>query len=169
MNRLKSSASKIGQSVAFAVAVSAMIVVPGCGDDSGLGRRYKVSGKVTYKGVPVPKGTVNFIPIKPPVPEGRAASGQIKDGYYSLATAGSEDGALPGEYGIAIVSMDIDLTQALPKDGTQKIREGDPAYQKAIKAAKRLIPQKYGLTETSGLKATVDSSGKSIDFDLKDD
>ena len=30
-----------------------------------------------------------------------------------------------------------------------------PAYQKAVKDAKKLIPDKYGVSETSGLKATV--------------
>ena len=93
-----------------------MVVVIGCGgDDSGLGRRYKVTGKVTYKGEPVPHGTVNFMPIKPPPPEGRAASGEIKDGYYSLSTAGDDDGALPGDYNVAIVAVDIDMASAVAK------------------------------------------------------
>jgi hypothetical protein len=100
------SASKIRQAVAVALSASAVVIVIGCGDDgSGLGRRYKVTGKVTYKGELVPHGTVNFIATKPPPPEGRAATGEIKDGYYSLSTAGGNDGALPGEYNVAIVAM----------------------------------------------------------------
>ena len=90
-----------------------MVVVLGCGgDESGLGRRYKVTGKVTYKGAAVPHGTVNFIPTKPPPPEGRAATGEIKDGYYSLSTTGNDDGALPGDYNVAIIAMDIDMASA---------------------------------------------------------
>ena len=66
-----------------------MVVVLGCGgDESGLGRRYKVTGKVTYKGAPVPHGTVNFLPVKPPAPEGRAASGEIKDGVLLAGNNG---------------------------------------------------------------------------------
>ena len=169
MNRFQRSASKIWQPVAVALGLSAAMVVFGCGgDDSGLGRRYKVTGKVTYKGEPVPRGTVNFIPVKPPPPEGRAASGEIKDGVYSLSTAGGGDGALPGEYNVAIVAVDIDMSSAVAKGPGEppKIHEGDPAYQKAVKNAKKLVPDKYGVSETSGLKATVDSSGKAIDFAL---
>jgi len=145
------------------------MVVLGCGgDDSGLGRRYKVSGKVTYKGEPVPKGTVNFLPTKPPPPEGRAATGEIKDGYYSLSTTGNNDGALSGDYNVAIVAVDVDLSSQLAK--TQgKPRVGSKDYQDAVKSSKNLVPTKYGLGETSGLKATVDTSAKTIDFDLKDD
>ena len=44
MNRLKRSISRIWQQVAVALGVSAVVVVVGCGDDSGLGQRYKVTG-----------------------------------------------------------------------------------------------------------------------------
>jgi major membrane immunogen (membrane-anchored lipoprotein) len=170
MNRIMKSASMKWQQCAIALSVSAMVVIVGCGgDESGLGRRYKVAGKVTYKGAPIPHGTVNFIPTKPPVPEGRAASGQIKDGVYALSTTGNDDGALPGDYNVAIIAMDIDLASAAssPAEGG-RIHEGDAKYIKAVKNAKKLIPDKYGVPENSGLKATVDSSGKDINFDLTD-
>ncbi len=164
------SASGKWKSVATALSVAAVVVVLGCGgDESGLGRRYKVTGKVTYKGELVPHGTVNFIPTKPPPPDGRAATGTIKDGYYSLSTTGHDDGALPGDYNVAIVAMDIDLSSAVAKGKGElpKIHEGDRAHQKAVKSAKKLIPDKYGVSEKSGLTATVDRA-KTIDFDLKD-
>jgi len=170
MNRFMRSALKKWQPVAIALSVSATVVVLGCGgDESGLGRRYKVTGKVTYKGAPVPTGTVNFLPTKPPPPDGRAAAGTIKDGYYSLSTTGNNDGALPGEYNVAIVAKEIDMSAAAsPKEEGGIVHQGDKAYQKAVKSGKSLIPTKYGLGETSGLKATVDSSGKAFDFDLTD-
>jgi hypothetical protein len=162
-------AFKKWQPVAIALSVSATVVVLGCGgDESGLGRRYKVTGKVTYKGEPVPHGTVNFLPTNPPLPEGRAATGEIKDGYYSLGTTGNNDGALPGDYDVAIVAMDVDLAAAVSsKEAGGIIHQGDAAHQKAQKNAKKLIPDKYSSGATSGLKAKVDSS-KSFDFDLKD-
>ena len=55
----------------------------GCGDDTGLSKRYSVSGKVTYKGEPVEKGRISFAPVGP---DGRAAGGQIENGRYSLTT-----------------------------------------------------------------------------------
>jgi major membrane immunogen (membrane-anchored lipoprotein) len=169
MNRFMRSASKVLQSVAVALGVTAVVGVLGCGgDDSGLGRRYKISGKVTYNGAPVPQGTVTFVPTKPPTPEGRAATGTIKDGSYALSTTGNDDGALPGEYNVAIISMDIDMASAASsKAEGGRIHEGDAAYQKAHKNAKKLIPTKYGVSETSGLKATVDGA-KTIDFPLAD-
>jgi len=168
MNRLMRSALKKWQLVAIALSVSATVVVLGCGgDDSGLARRYKVTGKVTYKGAPVAHGTINFIPTKPPPPDGRAATGEIVDGFYSLSTTGNSDGALPGDYIVAILAVDVDLSSALAAN-KGKARLGDPAHQLALKNAKSLIPAKYNAGETSGLKATVDTSGKAIDFDLTD-
>jgi hypothetical protein len=170
MNRFHRTVSKILPQVAIALSMSAVVVVLGCSsDDSGLGSRYKVTGKVTYKGAPLPHGTVTFVPVKPPVPEGRSATGQIKDGYFSLSTTGNNDGALPGEYNVAVVAMDIDLASAVDKtQPLQKIHEGDPAHQKALKNAKKLIPDKYGLSEKSGLKATVTTGSNDFTFDLTD-
>ncbi len=163
------SASKIRQAVAVALSASAAVIVIGCGsDDSGLGTRYKVTGKVTYKGAAVPHGTVNFIPTKPGQSEGgRAATGEIKDGYYSLTTHGNNDGALPGDYNVAIIAIDMDQKAAISKDALN-IHQGDAAHQAAIKNAKKLIPDKYGVSETSGLKATVKSGTNTIDFPLSD-
>jgi hypothetical protein len=163
------SVSKICQPVAVALGFSAALIVLGCGDESGLGRRYKVTGKVTYKGNPVPQGRVEFRPTKPPAPEGRAAHGEIKDGYYTLSTAGADDGALPGEYDVTFVSVDIDMSQAVAKGPLPKIHEGDAAYLKAVKSGKDLIPPKYQLAETSKLKATVTTGGPNeFNFDLTD-
>jgi hypothetical protein len=169
MNRSIKVVLKRSQPFAITLMVSVMLIVLGCSDDeSGLGRRYPVKGKVTYKGAPVPHGTVTFVPTKPPPPQGRAATGQIKDGYYAMSTTGNEDGALPGDYNVAIVAMDIDLAAAVTKGELPKIHEGDAAYLKAHRDAKKLIPDKYGVSETSGLKATVDSGTKSLDFELTD-
>ena len=45
--------------VCSSAAIAVMIV--GCGDD-GLGKRYAVSGKVTYKGAPVADASIAFRP-----------------------------------------------------------------------------------------------------------
>src|SRR5262249_26962492 len=151
------SALKKSQRFTIVLGVSAIVIVCGCsGDDSGLGRRYQVTGKVTYKGAPVPHGTITFVPTKPPPPEGRAATGEIKDGSYSLSTTGNQDGALPGDYNIAVIATEMDLASAV-SPGAQggMIHQGDAAHLNAIKNAKKLIPDKYGVSETSGLKATV--------------
>ena len=40
-----------------------------CGSDDGLGKRYPVSGTVTYKDQPVPKGSISFVPDDPKTTE----------------------------------------------------------------------------------------------------
>ena len=57
----------------------------GCGDDSGLDKRYPVYGTVTYNGKAVEKGQISFIPTDPG--KGRAANGIIENGNYTLTTA----------------------------------------------------------------------------------
>jgi hypothetical protein len=153
-------------SPALAVTVAAVAVVLGCGgDESGLNTRYKVTGRVTYKGSPVTKGVITFEPVKPPQPDGRYASGFIENGSYSLTTSVPNDGALPGDYRVVIASNDLD-TAALTK-GTM-LHQGDATHVKALKDSKSLVPLKYGRADSSGLKATVESRSNTLNFDLAD-
>jgi hypothetical protein len=169
MNRFMRSALKKWHPLAIALSVSATVVVLGCGgDNSGLARRYKVTGNVTYKGAPVASGNITFEPSNPPVPAGRAATGTIKDGYYSLRTSGEgEDGALPGDYKVTIVASDLDIAALAAKTGGQR-HQGSPEDQAAAKSAKSLIPTKYNKSETSELTATVKESSNTFNFELKD-
>jgi hypothetical protein len=156
------------QAIAIAMGVAGTIVILGCGgDESGLARRYSVSGKVTYKGEPVSKGTISFQPVKPPYPEGRAAEGTISNGNYSLSTAGGGDGALPGEYKVIVIASTLDLSELAKKTGGM-IHQGEAEHKKAIAEAKSLVPVKYNKAETTDLKATVEPKSQAIDFDLKD-
>src|SRR4051795_1119568 len=82
------------------------IVAIGCGEDDGIGQRYPVSGKVTYKGEPVAKGTVGFVPMDS---GGRVANGDLQpDGSYTLTTHTPRDGALPGKYRVSVSAVEID-------------------------------------------------------------
>ncbi len=150
--------------IAGAVATALVVSVLGCGDDSGLGKRYPVSGTVTYKGQPVEKGRISFAPAKNT--EGRAAAGDIQNGSYSLTTAITNDGALPGSYKVSFIAKDVDLTQV-----TANLKGGSARPKDVIKAnktAKNLIPLKYGSPETSGKTAEVKEQSNKIDFDLTD-
>ncbi len=147
--------------LAATVAVVGLSVVVGCGSDDEIGKRYPVSGTVKYKGEPVPKGLISFIPADP---EGRPASGNIVDGSYTLSTLGNNDGALAGKYRITISAKDID------ESALEKNQMGGAAKQddvaKAFAKAKDLVPVKYSIIDTSGLEAEV-PDGK-YDFDLTD-
>jgi hypothetical protein len=136
----------------------------GCGSDDGLGRRYPVSGKVTYNGKPLAKGSISFIPDDPKT--GRAASGSIVEGNYSLTTQAPDDGALPGSYKVTVQAAEVDLTNASEKAK----KSGMMIDQRDIAKAKRtnLIPTKYLLPESSGLTAQVKAQSNKIDFPLTD-
>ena len=137
----------------------------GCGDDSGLGARYKVSGNVKYKDTPVEKGVVTFVPEDPA--NGRSATGTITNGYYTLTTHANSDGALPGKYKVTVASREVDLSKAEANvKGGGTMRQDDVA--KANKNAKQLVPSKYGIPETSGLSYEVKPSSNTFDIDLKD-
>ena len=66
---------------------------PGCGDDTGLGKRYPVSGTVTYNGTPLEKGQISFIATDKN--KQRDANGFIQAGRYTLTTATPEDAPCP--------------------------------------------------------------------------
>ena len=140
----------------------------GCSDDTGLEKRYPVSGTVTYKEQPLAKGQISFVPADPSDTRLRPANGTIVNGHYTLTTAAAGDGAFPGKYKVSISSLDIDNTQVIEtitKYGGGG-RQGE--IGKAAAKAKSLIPEKYRSSEMSGLEATVATKPNDIDFTLKD-
>jgi hypothetical protein len=152
--------------VALLASFVAILAVIGCGDSSGLEKRYPVSGNVTYKGQPVPKGNVFFVPVDST--KGRSAGGEIsEDGSYTLTTAEEGDGALPGEYKVSVISQDIDMSAVLKEAGGGAGRQSE-TFRKATKQAKDLVPKKYGDPETSGLRKTVETRSNTINLELTD-
>jgi len=139
----------LGISLLFVVAVG---VIGGCGGSSqGLA---VVKGKVTYKGKPVPNGTVNFNPVDGNKP---SASGKIQpDGSYAMETyLGSRPspGAVIGSHKVIIVAMQ-DQEGILPE---QRAALPPP-----------IVPSKYTHPNTTDLTAEVEKKENVIDFDLKD-
>ena len=148
----------------FTLAGVGLVMVLGCADNSGLAKRYAVSGTVNYLGKPVEKGAITFTPTQA---DGRTASGTITNGSYSLTTAEPGDGALPGSYKVTVTAKEIDTTEL------KEIAKGgqfhhDAAFAKAVKNAKPLVPAKYSLAETSGLTAEVKAQSNTVNFDLTD-
>jgi len=130
----------------------ALCTVPGCGGRSnGLA---VVKGKVTYRGKPVPNGTVNFNPVNGNKP---SASGRIQpDGSYTLETfLGSRPsiGAVIGSHKVIIVAMQ-DQEGILPE---QRAALPPP-----------IVPAKYTHPNTTDLIAEVEDKENTIDLDLKD-
>ncbi len=150
-----------------AITASGFVITVGCGDDTGLPARYPVTGTVTYNGKPIEKGQINF--IAPAKSELRDANGFIENGKYFLTTAKQADGAIPGDYGVIVTAIEVDDTKIM--DTVKKYggggRQSDIA--KATAKGKLLVPAKYRLPETSGLKANVKPAPNKLDFDLKDE
>ena len=161
------AAKNIFRTIAVSLGVAATVVILGCGDNSGLARRYPVTGTVKYKGEPLKVGQIAFEPANPPVGEGRHAEGHIENGNFTLTTANEGDGALPGEYKVLILASTLDVSTLLPKGGGP-LHQGDEAHQKAIKAAKSAVPVKYSRSETSGLTAKVEAKSNHFEFNLTD-
>ena len=89
----------------FAVlAASGVLVIDLVGGtDDGLGKRFPVSGTVTYNGKPLEKGTISFVPDDP---KGVGATGAIENGSYTLSTGGNSDGARAGKYKVTITAKE---------------------------------------------------------------
>jgi hypothetical protein len=151
--------------VAVALAGMGAVLILGCGDPTGIEKRYPVSGTVTYKGKPIEKGRINFVPT---AAEGRAAGGDIEDGEYELTTAEPGDGAIPGSYKVTVLAIERDDSKLkeIAKGGQY---HHDAAFAKAVRSAKKLVPAKYQSVESSGLTAEVKAQTNSgVNFELTD-
>jgi hypothetical protein len=104
---------------------------------------------VTYKGQPVPRGSIVFIPDG-----ATAATSDIgPDGSYTLTTFRKEDGAIPGTHRVVITAMQ-DMSD-------QQVEAWTPLPPP-------LVPTKYMNLSTTDLRAEVKDEDNTIDFDLQD-
>lgn len=135
----------------FSFTLLALPVLTGCFGNSDQLPTAEVSGKVTYKGKPLPMGSVTFIPDTP----GKAASGEIQeDGTYVLTTYSKGDGAIIGNHKIMIIS--------------ERDTSNLPAESAEANEDLSLIPEKYSMSpKTSGLTAVVKEGDNEINFDLE--
>ena len=132
------------RAVALATIVAAL---SGC---DGNPRTGTVRGTVTYRGKPVPNGTVSFIPDAGP-----SATGELKpDGSYALTTYRGGDGAVPGKYRVIVVAMQ-DMADRLPED-----RNPLPPP---------IVPLRYTSLATSDLRAEIAAGENTVNFELTDE
>jgi hypothetical protein len=73
----------------------------GCGGE----KTYRVSGKVTFKGQPIPEGRIHFMPDTTKGNKGPAGSAEIKDGQYDTGAAGGK-GVIGGPMIVQIEAWD---------------------------------------------------------------
>jgi hypothetical protein len=130
--------------------------IAGCGGSGG--GTAAVSGRVTYKGKPVPNANVSFTPAEGAT---RAATGLTdSNGRYTLGTFSASDGALPGKYRISVIARGPDRPPKAGETGSGmpgEMMPGDP-----------IIPKKYFAPDTSGLTQEVKRGSNRVDLELKD-
>jgi hypothetical protein len=128
----------------------------GCGDSSGVGKTFPVSGRITFKDQPWVAETTMIV-LKPDRSKGNKTPfeplGVVDEqGIYTVTTKG-KDGAPPGWYKVLVTAA------------------GD--YQEHPKAKNRhpgprsLLPAKYGQEKTSDLAVEVVERPAPNAYDLK--
>ena len=136
------------RSVRYCPWLLALAICWGCAKSGELPTA-PVTGKVTYKGKPVPNGTVMFVPEKGP-----AATGEIgTDGTYTLTTYSKNDGAVLGKHKIAVTAL-ADMSGRMPED-----RNPLPPP---------IVPEKYLDQDKSGLTREIKEGPNTVNLELKD-
>ncbi len=123
-------------------------LIPGCTPSDQLFVA-PIGGTVTYKGKPVPNGTVMFMPAAGP-----AATGELDpEGRFKLTTYSPGDGAILGSHAVSVTALE-EMKDVLPEQ-----RSGLP---------KPIVPEKYLSHTTSGIKIEVKREGDlGLKIDLK--
>jgi hypothetical protein len=128
--------------------IAGLLFVAACSTEQSDKGTVPVTGVVTYQGQPVAEANVTF------QSDQRGSFGTTDaEGRFRLQTFEPDDGALPGEYRVAISKVHITVPE---------FDEGHPQYV-APPPPKHLIPEKYAAANTSGLKASV-VAGKENEF-----
>jgi hypothetical protein len=107
--------------------------VAGCAGSDG---RIPIEGTVTYKGQPVPGGTIQFIPRD--ATRGTREGALLHEGQYALPP---KNGLFPGTYHVSISS----------------VQSGTPAADAppgAPRGGKQLLPEKYNTKSQLRIEVT---------------
>ena len=126
----------------FGKLLLCLLLLAGCG---GL-KRVPVAGEVSLDGVPLPTGTINFVPIG----DGISVGAEIVDGTFHLS---DQTGPVAGEYRLEITSTQPSGKKIKDTDG---VTERDEIVN--------VIPAKYN--SSSELKATIPSD-ETLNLELK--
>jgi len=146
-------------------ALAALVLVAlahvGCGGQKGVPVA-KVRGTITYRGQPVAKASISFIPEQAGTVPALAVTDET--GSYTLGTYAAKDGAPVGPCRVA-----ISLTGPSPPLPPH-LAAAEAAAETLRMPGKPLIPQKYFSPDTSGLRVEVLSGKDNVfNFDLEGD
>lgn len=136
----------IRNSICFsAVAIIGLWILSGCSrSEKSLGT---VTGRVTLDTAPISEGKINFISSS-----GFAATAELKNGTYMIASSQYGDGIPFGEYQVSVFSSaEVSDPLAEPKGSASSGVE---------------IPLKYSDPATSKLTATINKDATEVNFTL---
>lgn len=137
----------------WAIAALACSLLCGCGGGNGLDTA-PTTGEITYRGKPLPYGSISFRPKAGPPSTGPIGS----DGTFEMSTYRDGDGAILGMNDVMISATELHAGTAKPVEAGVE-----------MPAPKSLIPAKYTAFSTSGLNAEVKEGEKNhFVFELKD-
>jgi hypothetical protein len=128
------------------LAAAVLLVVSGCGRGPKL---VKVTGRLTYKGAPVPSTDVKFIPDDGGRPSHNLTD---RDGRYNLKYTRSEHGVTRGRHTV-ILTYD------------PAAEEDMPASERMSKDLRAVLAH-YSDPASSGLHFEVNEDGQVIDIPL---
>jgi len=145
----------------LAVVLIAAAVPLGCGKGPTL---HPVAGIVLLDGVPLEGASVGFSPEGPgglPASAQTTADGTFRLGTWIPAAGKVGTGASAGDYVVMIEKVDAPPVETFSSD--------DPRYGKVPPPAPKIsyiVPQSYGVRETTPLRATVRSGRNAFTFEL---
>ena len=146
-----------------AISLACIAVLAGCERGDEFGRRYRIWGKVTYKGQPVKRAMILFSPFS----EGLSASGSVDNGVYrSLTSRIQEDGILPGKY--RVIFLPVPGDPGPPRPATEPTKAQNTPFDRLLTTSGVPIPEKYTDSSKSRLEVEVTPTTFAIDFDLQD-
>jgi hypothetical protein len=106
------------------LSASLFCLVIGCGGD----KTYRVSGKVTFKGQPLPAGRIYFMPDTKAGNKGASCFADIKNGAYDTASSGGR-GSSGGAMTVRIEGWDPSQPQKSEKGGESSPKALFTPYQ----------------------------------------
>ncbi len=143
------------------IAILFAVPFSGCGPSGpAMGR---VNGIVTYDDKPLAAAEVMFVPVDGGRP---ARSLTDSQGGYVLTTFTKNDGAIVGEHLIVVAKGDAASSSDHASDDIPA-SPPIPGMPQATPLPASQIPERYGRTESSGLKATIHRGDNTIDLDLR--
>jgi hypothetical protein len=137
-----------------------LVLAAGCSHQARSVPHASVSGKVIYKGRPLPGGRVTFVTVN----GGFAASANIH-----------EDGAYKVDAPVGDVQISVDNSMLLRKRGTptrppqseEMMKRSGGGEKDPIKGHYVDLPSKYATADTSGLTYTVQPGEQTHDITLQ--